>query len=280
VSRIVREASPLLLRQRLRQAAALETELRIDRDHIIPCAIPLPSKDLPIGVVRKAKPGWVELLAGETRAGLRPPDWAFLKQWYLLATAYNQGHEYLAAAKECIETAPARLREDAEMKLAEGTLSERSCSQSEKGQGGCSRAERLYRAAFAADPSMMEARLRLGKVLVEQGRTSDAITFLAPLTMADDTSVSYLARLFAGLAHERANEVDQAQRFYELAEERAATASTTMALANLAYRAGDRARARSLLVRKNAHAPDPWLGYSKGAAWNAEEYLARLRSQR
>ena len=284
-STAVRETSPTLLRQRLRLLAALDTELRVDGGAVMACAVPEPLNGFPAGMARKRKPIWVEHLelAADGRAhrggtGLDEPDWTFLKQWHLFATAYNQGHGYVAAAKECIESAPASVREDPEMKLAEGALSEVPCSRSKDGLVKCADAERSYRAALTAAPEMSEARLRLGKVLIEQGRTSDALTLLEPLNLVEETRTRHLARMFSALAHDRAGTLSQAQHFYELAEHDGATASSTIGLASLAYRAGDRAKARALLSRNKADASDPWLSYSKGIAWNAAAYLARLRA--
>jgi Tfp pilus assembly protein PilF len=284
-SRAVREASPAQLRQRLRLLAALEIELRIDAGALMACATPELLNGFPSSMARKRKPAWVERLelAGDGRAqgggaGLDEPDWVFLKQWHLLATAYNQGHGYVAAAKACLESASAELRDDPEMKLAEGALSEVGCSRCKEGLVKCADAERSYRAALKAAPETTEARLRLGKVLIEQGRASEALTLLEPLNLVEQTRTRYLARMFSALAHERADELSEAQHFYELAEHVGTTASSTIGLATLAYRAGDGARARALLSRKKADASDPWLAYGKGIAWNAAAYLAKLRA--
>ena len=284
-SKAVREASLAQLRQRLRLLAALEIELRIDASALMACATPELLSGFPSSMARKRKPAWVERLelAGDGRAqgggaGLDEPDWVFLKQWHLLATAYNQGHGYVAAAKECVESASAELRDDPEMKLAQGALSEVRCSRSKEGLVECGDAERAYRAALATAPGLAEARLRLGKVLIEQGRTSDALTLLQPLNLVEETRTRYLARMFSALAHERAGAPSQAQQFYDLAEHVGATASSTVGLASLAFRGGDKAKARALLSRKKADASDPWLAYGKGIAWNAAAYLAKLRA--
>ena len=275
-SETIRNTPPPLMRQRLRQLAALDAEARIEGGYRFACAVPFPSGDLLATIEPRRKPYAVEQLE---RGWLgQQTDWEFLKQWYVLAAAYSQGHEYLAGAKECLESAPAQLRQDPVLLLAMGSLSEQQCSRSSGRQRRCAEAERLYRAALATAPEHAETKLRLGKVMVEQGRITEALAVLLPLTASAETRISHLARMFAGLGYERSAEPVEAQRQYESAESTGSTTSSTLSLAGLAYRSGDRDTARRLLTRGEPRASDPWLAYTKGIAWNAATYRAELRA--
>lgn len=65
-------------------------------------------------------------------------------------------------------------------------------------------ADQRYRKALAADPSCVEARLRLGRVLFLRGRRDEALVELQrALSEAQEPHIAYLAALFAGRLHER-----------------------------------------------------------------------------
>jgi tetratricopeptide (TPR) repeat protein len=76
----------------------------------------------------------------------------------------------------------------------------------------------LLRASIAIDPSIAEARLHLGRVVMLQRSDRDALTTFN--TLATDPGsplVAYLASLFAGAVHERQGRLEQAADAYAAA---------------------------------------------------------------
>jgi tetratricopeptide (TPR) repeat protein len=145
-------------------------------------------------------------------------------------------------------------------------------------------AERFYRRALARDPALAEARVRLGRVLIERGRMSDAEAELrAALSTRLDPVVEYLAALFLGTALEATAQLAEAQDTYR----RAATLSPGarlphLALARVAFALGDTdglaGGLDAALRQVEDGAPiDPWLGYRSVPARHADDWLDQVR---
>jgi tetratricopeptide (TPR) repeat protein len=76
-------------------------------------------------------------------------------------------------------------------------------------------AEKALRDALALDARLQEARLRLGKLLLDLGRAVEAEPLLAEVEeRAADTRQRYLARLFLGRVAERLGRPEEALRLY------------------------------------------------------------------
>src|SRR5262249_31553716 len=79
-------------------------------------------------------------------------------------------------------------------------------------------AETLARRALTADPSLVEARLHLGRTIFMLGRDKDAQPeleqALRDATAAGKTAVAYLAALFLGDLHEEAGHATEAEQHY------------------------------------------------------------------
>ena len=81
-------------------------------------------------------------------------------------------------------------------------------------------AEKALRDALALDPGLQEARLRLGKLLLDVGRAVEAESLLAEVDeRAADDRQRYLARLFLGRVAERLGRPEEALRLYRRALE-------------------------------------------------------------
>ncbi len=78
------------------------------------------------------------------------------------------------------------------------------------------RAESLLRKALAADPELVEASLRLGRVLTQLQRHDEALPHLrkAIASATDPASPTY-AHLFMGDATQALGQLDEARRQYE-----------------------------------------------------------------
>jgi VWFA-related protein len=142
-----------------------------------------------------------------------------------------------------------------------------------------------YRAALAAEPGLMEARLRLGRVLHRLGRSDDAIEQLVQVVAAKpEPRVLVLAHLFLGNVHEGAGRLPQAVQQYRKALEADARSQTAaLALSHALGRSGE--RSESAEVMRSALAPgrrstgDAWLLYHIGLPTLYESTLQQLREK-
>jgi VWFA-related protein len=226
-----------------------------------------------------------ELLA---RAEPRSP---FRRDWLLALGALAQGshadEEALQIYTECLEAFPSA----AAAWLAAGTVYEYAAFPDGLRGGGLPgkpadltrEAERRYRQALVLDPTLAEAHLRLGRILMLTGRNDLA---LPELTRATDENaepgLKGLAHLFLGDLCERQGRTDEALTHYRAARERdPALQQAALAEAALLERRDGRAAAVSALssvLRGGCALGLPrWLGYHLGIGPRAETMLQELR---
>jgi len=209
----------------------------------------------------------------------------FRRRWHLLAAWQAHGlleMDYLAAEVEKLRRS---FGADAELLLTAGSLSETLAwpalaNSLPAGVLGprepLSRrfylkdAEAKYRRAVALAPELGEARLRLGRVLYDQGRYDDALSALEPmLTAPHDTWIRYLGHLFAGAACERSGRVADAAAHYRTSVEIRPEAQTgAVALSFLLRQQGESGTAREalspLMSAVMEQGQDPWWDYYYG----------------
>jgi tetratricopeptide (TPR) repeat protein len=133
-------------------------------------------------------------------------------------------------------------------------------------------AEMYLGEALRLDPSLTEARVRLGRVLGIEGRHREAAEALERArTEARDVIVSYYANLFLGCEYLATGRPVQAQECYDHAAWLFPLAqSPLLALAQLAEQRGDRAAATATIGRvlrlpvDEARRQDPWWDYENG----------------
>lgn len=146
------------------------------------------------------------------------------------------------------------------------------------------RAETLLRRSLAADPSSVEASLRLGRVLAGQEKHDEALTHLQTAQQSDDRTTAYYGHLFAGDATQALGRLEDARRHYEQAialfsESQAAR----LALGSVLRSTGDRAAALTAIdtmLRTPSRGPDddPWWEYYDGDAAQVDRLLEALRA--
>ena len=146
------------------------------------------------------------------------------------------------------------------------------------------RAEQLYKRALERNPAMVEARIRLGRVLGLRGRHQEAIDQLRQGQSAQEPLLQYYAHLFLGAEYEALGNGSEARRSYEQAAAVAPTAqSPLLGLSRVADRAGDRAAAREAVARvlelpvDDSDEADPWWVYEVAHARNVDQLLEDLR---
>lgn len=146
------------------------------------------------------------------------------------------------------------------------------------------RAEALLRRSLAANPSFVEASLRLGHVLARQEKHDEALTHLQKAQQSEDPATAYYAHLFAGDAHQALGRLDDARRHYEHAialfpESQAAR----LALGSVLRSTGDRAAALAAIdtmLGTPSRGPDddPWWEYYDGDGAQVDRLLEVLRA--
>jgi tetratricopeptide (TPR) repeat protein len=147
-------------------------------------------------------------------------------------------------------------------------------------------AEGYFRRALEIDAGMIEARLRLGHVLLMLERYEDAAVELRRvLDSADAPLIRFYASMFLGAADENTGTADAAVESYTHAAELYPTAqSPHVALSALARRRGDRAGAWRAMQRvfalpaEETERDDPWWTYVRQQGRDAELLLHELRT--
>lgn len=214
---------------------------------------------------------------------------SFPRTWRLLVIGVLEAQGDLRAAVDAGAVARKRGGDTAELLLAIGAAQEigwtwRHHDDRDAPLGSLDRAEDLYRAALALDGTLLEARVRLGRVLTLGARIDAGLETLGSIRETREAGFLYLARLFEGDAFERRGDVEAAERAYAAAARAMPHAqSAPIAAAHLRHALGYRIEAaESIQVTARPGeadtAADPWHWYSRGTAWRVEGYLASLRA--
>ena len=145
-------------------------------------------------------------------------------------------------------------------------------------------AEKAFRDALAFDPLTHEARLRLGKLLLDTNRATEAEPLLAEVDAKATTERQrYLARLFLGRAAERSGRSEDAIRWYRRALEAwPDSQAARLALAHALEQSSGPAAARELVgtlldrTRRLDRPSDPWFLYPIGPPGLAQAAFNRV----
>ena len=147
-------------------------------------------------------------------------------------------------------------------------------------------AEQLYKRALERNPELLEARIRLGRVLGLRGRHDEAVAQLRRAQTVDEPLLQFFVQLFLGREFEALGNGPEARQSYERAVALAPTAqSALLGLSRLADQAGDRAAARDAIDRvlrlpvEGEERADPWWVYEVVQARNVDGLLADVRQR-
>jgi tetratricopeptide (TPR) repeat protein len=143
-------------------------------------------------------------------------------------------------------------------------------------------AERLFRRALAIDPSLVEARVRLARLLDLRKRHEEAAAELKTALAGNPPAVvAFYAHLFAGRAAQTMGQADEASGHYQGAialfpdAQSALLASSQLALVGADVPA-TLAPLQRLGARSAAFTADPWWQYHLGAGRDADDLLKAL----
>jgi hypothetical protein len=222
----------------------------------------------------------------------------FLRQWYLLVAAHHQRQLDFNRARVYLAQAESRFRDDPEILLARGSLYELMAKRAVAYAPAAGRSDRLQPVDHAAHhrraaeyftrslrsrPTMVEARLRLGRVRHELRELRGAERELETLLRADTTAVfRYLALVFlASVKEDLAQRGDAALLYKEAARLRPEGQTVFVGLAALYIADGqpaEAARSAEYLFAPRTR-EEPWWWYLQGESWHLEPRLERLRER-
>lgn len=221
-------------------------------------------------------------------------DRGFQPLFDLAVIGYLHGQLRVGPAHDATAHALGKFPDDPELLLAYGSVVETFLSPLGRGlrrPAGLALPHPLvvavesFRKALKIDPTLAEARVRLGAALLRLERPKDAIRELDSLDARELPGfLVYLRALVLGAAHEELGAFETAAEQYRQAIAAYPEAQTGyIALMHLLQKRGDRAAARDVLDRWNAAGQaaergDPWWVYWRGQFWLLEHRLKKLRS--
>ena len=248
-------------------------------------------------------------LAHATRS--TPAFEGFARRFYLVAGVMLHGMADVAGAYKMLAEGRRLAEDDAELLLAHGAVSETIAAlrrydlpeeprrqlgsldepqfviEGELDEGGplpradLADAQALYAKALKQDPGLLEARLRLGRVLLLRGRPREALPELEHVGRESPRpSQCYMARLFEGRTRERLGDPRGAATAFAAAVDRVPRGqSALVALGRALDRLGEGTRAQEAFDRalQAEVQRDPWLDYIKGQPDRIDALLEELR---
>jgi tetratricopeptide (TPR) repeat protein len=234
----------------------------------------------------------------------------FERPWFLAVTLHLYRRGQWPLALRYVDAALRRYEDDALLLLERGSLIESQIAldppplladvlvrSPSREAGALSRqadrqarlrdAEATYRRALRARPDLVEARVRLGRVLCQRGEPSQAAEELAAAAAHPraDQAMRYLASLFLGAAREAEKRPREAVEAYRTAVA-LGTESTVaaVALSHALHDAGDRGASQDVLRAALSGARgrrewDAWWSYRWGRSHEADAQLEALRKR-
>lgn len=200
-----------------------------------------------------------------------PEAKAFLSRFYVAMTRRAHWSHCIPQAEQWARTGLKRLPKDGPLLMTLGIVLETTAfltlvpaprsaslgpqavrqfeSQTAKLGALWDRARRTFEEALAADPSLHEARVRLGRVLWRLERPDLARPcFEEAIAKSNDKVVLYLAHLFLGRIHEDQNRLPEAEKEYQAAlAVRPSSEAAAVAISHVRLLMGDTGGAREFM---------------------------------
>ena len=213
---------------------------------------------------------------------------AVLEAWFVVVLTHYQGGGGFQS-DDCLGVVPNALKRSPEMLLATARHHENVWVYGREGSekvhvfSDLGVAEESLRAALVAQPTLDEARLRLGRVLSLRGNSDEALNNLAMVVAPMDPKFVYLARLFEAELFEQTGDLEKATAAYDqalLAYPRGQSA--LVGRDRIKYLRGKRIDARTAVVgwatESGKRPRDPWAEYYYGFEGQLQKYRERLRA--
>ena len=240
-------------------------------------------------------------MAEDGELGIGDKERRFARDWYLLVVSYRHGaaqvgwsRAYLAEARELFPNDPhvlvvSGVDHEIVSEMSKGYLPRVGSNGQTLGDDPINpareleKAEGFLRQAAALSPGLVEARLRLGRVLYRRGELADAARELqAAHTLTDQEQVQYLASTFLGMVAVARGDLDGADRCYADALRLFPGAHAAMiGRSEAAYLRGRSAEAAEIVISllQQEGKDDPWWLYLAGDWWHFEARLLGLRTE-
>ena len=214
-----------------------------------------------------------------------------LRTWYLMWEAFRQGFAIAGNApiSDYLDDGLNAFPDDSDMLLSAGARSELMwwgaaqnpqrdpAGRSRSGENLLNEARRYLQKSVEANPKAIEARIRLGRVLVLLGRFDAAGEQLTGPSQSGQPAFEYLRLLFLGDLRERQNDPAGALVAYEEAIGLTPSPqSARLAAAQVSHSMGrrtDAARVAMQAMNTPMTENDPWWGYQRGQSWRLGYYL-------
>ncbi len=223
-------------------------------------------------------------------------DSPFLRSWYLFWESFGHAvvNTPLPPALDFLDDALRAFPDDSDVLMAAGSrfelrwwFADENRHRDPRSSGAANdgllvRARDYLRRGVAANPTHIEARLRLVRVLLELNELDAASQAVAtPHWSSPDPTMAYLASLFEGELRQRQGNYEAAVRAYESAIAKSSQAqSARVARAHVEHAMGSRADAAAIVsegVSATSTDNDPWWVYARGQLWHFDGRLRRLR---
>jgi tetratricopeptide (TPR) repeat protein len=224
-----------------------------------------------------------------------PADDPFVGTWYHATTAFMFQRQLPGEVIEHLHRAAAVLPDDARILFdracfaemlglprTQVLLSERALGLPDEDRTN-DEAERLFRQALSADPSLVEARVRLGRLLGVRKRHAEAASELATALAAEPSgSVLFYAHLFAGRSAQALGKIADAAAHYKAASQLFPGAqSALLARSQAAVLESDVPAVLDSIQRldKSSTARDPWWRYHLASGRDVDVLLREMWAQ-
>jgi tetratricopeptide (TPR) repeat protein len=202
------------------------------------------------------------------------PDPAFVERWYHFAVMFLLSRGDVRSSTQLADAAAARYPQHAVPHYLRGIVKEVSAMfdfddlHSQPAERRLDLAVRDYERALRIDESLVDARLRWGRIRALRGRGEGDAALSSVAATAPLPSTRYLALLFLGASADQRGQLEPALRYYEAARAiHPAAQAACVAVSNILHRRAERASAGTIARACLAAASneDAWWNYRVGA---------------
>jgi tetratricopeptide (TPR) repeat protein len=208
---------------------------------------------------------------------------AFEKKWFLAVSHQLRDLHRYKSAWELLEEAREKFPEDLEIRMEIAAVWEIEGCHDEARL--LDRAENEYRTILQIKPDLVEAHLRLGRVLQLQGRVEEATREIKSiLDHADDARTELIAYILLGNIHNQRGELaKEVESFRAAVEIDPHSQIAALALSHALHRAGDLAGSQRIIERlltrteSKSGNPNEWWSFQLASSEQLDSLLEDMR---